>query len=105
MFRRSGFTRLLDSLIFSEEPIGRKGDWVRKTVGIMMKWSVLRRRGWIVLVILDTCAILTTLSGIGFLLSLKPENLYGLVFVATGVGFLWYVSRPILKGKSPEKST
>jgi len=38
------------------------------------------------------------------LLGLKPENLYGLVFVATGVGFLWYVSRPILKGKSPERS-
>jgi hypothetical protein len=67
----------------------------------MMRLPSLRRHEWVVLVILDLCAISTTLSGIGWLLSSKSDRLYGLVFVATGVGFLWYVSRPILKGKSP----
>jgi len=68
-----------------------------------MKWPVLRRREWIVMVILDMSAIWTTLYGVGKLLSLKSNNLYGVFFVITGLGVLWYVSRPILNFKSPGK--
>jgi hypothetical protein len=75
----------------------------------MMKWSILRRRAWIVLAITDFFALSTALGGIGLLLSLKPENLYGMMFVATGAGFLWYNTPTGLKqrmelDRSPEKS-
>jgi hypothetical protein len=72
-----------------------------------MKWPPLRRHEWIVLVLLDLCAISTALWGVGILLGVGSgdlENLDGMIPLATGVGFLWYVSRPILKGRSPWKS-
>jgi len=70
-----------------------------------MRWPSLSRQEWVVLVILDTCAIWTTLYGVGKLVSLKSDNLFGVVFVITGLGVLWYVSRPILGYESPEEKT
>jgi hypothetical protein len=75
----------------------------------MADWSLLSRQAWIVLAITDFFALATVLGGIGLLLSLKLENLYGIMFVATGAGFLWYNTPTGFKqrteiGKSPETS-
>ena len=90
--------RMTSSLAESEKTLGEERPWAHQAVELMVKWPLLSRQAWIVLVILDMCAISTTLSGIWYLFHMNPA---GIVYLATGAGFLWYVSRPILKGKSP----